>query len=191
MNLNILRGLRRFLILSFILVLAGVSLNGTVFGKSLKVGFIDMELLRTELPYYQELENIFKAKDAELESFRGSLYKEYLQFYQQREQNYLKEKTGRSSEEQERLSQRFQTEVKAKMAQLNEQLEKRQGELEKFKEEQNQMLIDKVNELINTVSAKAKVATVIEKKYVFYGGTDITKKVIDKVKKDSQKKTKP
>jgi Skp family chaperone for outer membrane proteins len=190
MNLTILRQFCKLLVFPLIIALGWISFTGIVFGKELKIGFIDTERLHAELPFYQELEDVLKAKDAELDRFRGDLYKEYLQFYQAREQEYNRENLDKSSGEQAKIAEHFQAEIKTKMDELNSQLAKKKQEIEAVKAEQNQALIDKVNQLITDFSKRKKLAAVIDKKLVLYGGTDITKDIIKKANKD-QKKIKP
>jgi Skp family chaperone for outer membrane proteins len=189
MNLTIPRQFYKILIFPLIIFLIGVGFSGIVFGKELKIGFIDMERLHAGLFYYQELEDAMKAKNVELDSFRGDLYKEYLQFYQEHEQKYNREKEDKSPGEQTEIAEHFQAEIKAKMDELNIQLEKKKQEIETYNADQNQFLIDKVAKLITDISKKEKYTAVIDKKLVLYGGTDITNNIIKKAEKDHKNKT--
>ncbi len=186
MNLTFLRQFYKFAVFSIIIVLIGISINGVVFGKELKIGFVDMERLHAEIPFYQELEDVLKAKDVELERFRGDLYKEYIQFYQVREQKYNWEKLDKLSG-QDDVTERFQSDLKIKMNGLNNRLEQKKQEIDNFKTEQSQALTTKIDKLINDYSKHKKLAMVIDKKLVLYGGTDITNDIIKKVDKELKK----
>jgi Skp family chaperone for outer membrane proteins len=186
MKLTMLQKSGRYFVFLMIIGFAWMSLGGAVWAKELKVGFYDLERLKYELPFFQKLNEVFKAKDAELELFRGNLYKEYMSFYNENTQRHKKEASGKSAAEQDQIAARFQTELNNKIKEMNDQLEKKRLMNEEFKKEQIQATNDRIDELVAAVSAKKKLALVVEKSSVLYGGTDITQDIIKKVQKDAK-----
>ena len=171
-----------------ILFLVGVSLISCVFAKKeLQIGYVDFDRLHNELPFYQRVDDLVKSKDNEMEVFRGNLYRDYLQYYKKREQDFQKEKFGKSSSEQTQITERFQADVKVKMTEINNQLETKQQEITTIKSQRNQELVIKVDQLIKDVSKKKKLDCVIEKSLIFHGGTDITSDIVNKVLKEEKK----
>lgn len=177
---------RRFILL-LIVGLAWTGLWGTVqAAKEIKAGYYDLERLRSELPFFQKLDEIFKAKDAELEVFRGGLYKEYQGFYNEKLKIYQKETSGKSEVEKNQITERFKTQLNNRIKEMNDQLEKKRLQIQEFKTEQTQAADDQLKELVAAVSGKKKLAFVVEKSMVLSGGTDITKDIIKKVAKDEK-----
>jgi outer membrane protein len=166
--------------------LVWLCLWGTAQAKEVKVGFYDLERLRSELPFYQKLNDIFKAKDSELEAFRGNLYKEYLSFYNENTKKYNKEAAGKSNSETSQIAARYEAQLNNRIKEINEQLEKKRLQITEFKTEETQAADDHLKEVMVAVSAKKKLAIVVEKRTVLYGGTDITQDIIKKVKKDEK-----
>jgi hypothetical protein len=186
MKLTLLQKSGRFPFFLLIIGFVAMSLWGTVQAKELKVGFYDLQRLQDELPFFLKLSETFKAKDAELETFRGNLYKEYTSFYYENTRKYDKEATGKSSAEKDQISERFQAELNNKIKEINMQLEKKRLQIDELKTEQTQAANNEFMELVAVVSKKKKLALVVEKSMVLYGGTDITQDIIKKVKKDEK-----
>lgn len=186
MKLTILQKSGRFFVSLLTIGFVWMCLWGTVEAKEIKVGFYDLQLLRYELPFFQKLTETCKAKDAELEVFRGKLYKEYMSFYDENIRKYHKETTGKSDAEKAQISARFQAQLNNRIKEINEQLEKKRLQIEEFKMEETRATDDQLMELVAAISRKKKLAMVVEKNRVLYGGTDITKDIIKKVKKDEK-----
>ena len=187
MKLTILQKSGRRFIALLIIGLAWSGLWGTVqAAKEIKAGYYDLERLRSELPFYQKLNEAFMEMDAELEAFRGNLYKQYLGFYNENLKKYNKEISGKSDAEKEQISDRFQTQLDNRIKEMNDQLEKKQRQNEELKTEQTRAAEEHLKELVAAVASKKKLAFVVEKNMVLSGGTDITKDIIKKVMKDEK-----
>lgn len=187
MKLTILQKSGRSFIFLVTVGLVWLCLWGTAQAKEIKVGFYDLERLQSELSFFQKLNGILKAKDDELEAFRGSLYKEYLSFYNENTKKYDKEVTGKSDSEKTQITARFQAQLNNRIKEINEQLENKRLQIAEFKTEETRAANDKLKEVMAAVSAKKKLAVIIEKSMLLYGGTDITQDIIKKVKKDEKK----
>jgi Skp family chaperone for outer membrane proteins len=186
MKLTILRKPTRLLVWLLAMGLVWGLLWGTALAKEVKAGYYDLERLQAELPFFQKLKDTFAARDAELEALRGSLYKVYLKFYEENFKQYNKEAAGKSDAEKEQIYERFQTRINNRIKEMNDQLEKKRLENEALKAEDIQATNDRLKELVAQVAAKKKLAVVVERKLVLYGGTDITQEIIKKVKKDEK-----
>lgn len=186
MKLTFLQKSGRSFVFLLIVGLVWLCLWGTAQAKEIKIGFYDLERLRSELSFFLKLNDDFKAKDSELEAFRGNLYKEYLSFYNENTKKYNKEVTGKSDSEKAQIAARFQSQLSNRINEINEQLEKKRLQIEEFKTEETQAANDQLREVMAAVSAKKKLAIVVEKSLVLYGGTDITQDIIKKVKKDDK-----
>lgn len=188
MKLMILQKSGRLIFFLLIISLAGSGLWGTVqAAKEIKAGYYDLERLRSELPFFQKINEIYKEKDAELEAFRGNLYKDYLSFYDENIKKFNKEASGKSENEKNQLFERFQTQINNRIKTMNDQLEKKRLQIEDFKMEQTRAANEQLKELVAAVASKKKLAFVVDKSMVLSGGTDITKDIIKKVMKDEKR----
>lgn len=176
----------KYVILLFLIILGWMVFFGITWAKDVKVGFFDLDKLKSELPFFQNLTDVLSAKDDELEQFRGKLYKDYLKFYQENSQSCDREKLGKSAADQAQITEHFQSELDTKIKEMNDQIEQKRLENETFKTEQNQAVKAKVLKLVATISTKKKLMAVVEKDSVLYGGTDITDDIVKQFQKEEK-----
>jgi Skp family chaperone for outer membrane proteins len=155
--------------------------------KTMKVGYYDLEMIQKELPEYQQLRDSIKQKQAELETLRGNLYREYQLFYQEATRKLADEKKGKSPEEQGRLDKQLNETLQQKVSGINRQIEQKKQENERLQAEQTSAIRENLKRLIAVIAAKKKLDLVVEKKDILYGETDITSSIISQAKKEAEK----
>lgn len=175
----------------FLLAILVIALPITSFAKkTIKVGYYNLATLQKELPEYQQLQDSIKQKQAELETLRGNLYREYQLYYQESARKLADQTKGKSPEEKNNLEESLQDALQQKISAINRQIEQKQKENERFQSEQTMAALENLKKLVATVATKKKLDLVVEKSNIFYGDNDITQLIIAQVKKEAGK-TKP
>jgi Skp family chaperone for outer membrane proteins len=175
----------------FFLVILIITLPITSFAKkTIKVGYYNLATLQKELPEYQQLQDSIKQKQAELDTMRGNLYREYQLFYQESARKLEEEAKGKSPEEKNNLEKSFQDALQQKIRAINQQIEQKQQEYDQFQSKKNTAAFENLKKMIAAVAAKKKLDLVVEQNTIFYGDNDITQLIITQAKKEAEK-TKP
>lgn len=155
-----------------------------------KIGYVDMETLRRELPDYQSLQQTIKDKEIEYNLYRGSLYQKHQTDLKDLENKYTKLKAGKSDAEKAELDKKLQSEIKKKSEELNAQLSEKFAEIQSYLKQKDQAVWDKVRKLIGEVADDKNISVVLDKNAVYHGGKDLTKDVIEKAKKQAEEESK-
>lgn len=176
-----------------VLLISGVFLFNNFSGAaaaSVTIGYVDMEQLRKELPDFQNLQQTIKDKESEFNLFRGYIYQEHQSAIKDLERRTAQEKSGKSKEVQAELDKKQQNEIKKMTDELNTRLSDKLAEIQGYLRKQEQAVQDKVDQLIKEVASEKNIYVVLDKKFVYYGGKDLTKEIIEKEKKKAEQNTK-
>lgn len=157
---------------------------------SVTIGYVDMEMLRNELPDYKNLQQTIKDKESEFNLFRGYIYQEHQSAVKDLEKKYTQEKSGKSTEDQANLDKKQQNEIKKKTEELNSRLGEKLAEIQSYLKEQEKAVDDRTKQLIKQVAEEKNVYVVIDKKFVYHGGKDLTKDILEKEKKQAEQNAK-
>lgn len=149
------------------------------------IGFVDTDRIQNELPDYQRLQSFVKDKDAEFKAFQNYVITQHQNALKGFKEKADQEKAGKSAEEQANIDKRYNEEAQKKTDETKAQLEQKREELVKALDAQKKVVDEKVRKLIATVAEEKKLAVVLDKGAVLYGGTDITTLVIEKGKKEA------
>ena len=149
------------------------------------IGSIDMERIQNEIPDFLRLAEVLKEKQQEFNLYRGYIYQQAQNAIKALQDKATQEKTGKSAEEQANIDKRLQDEAKKKNDEVNNQLEQKSSEFQKYLNDQKKGTLDKLKKTIADVAADKKLSAVFEKGSMLYGGEDITQAVIDKAKKEA------
>lgn len=150
--------LSSFISLSF---LAGPVLAQT------KIGVVDTQTIISTSKLYAEL----RKSEQELARMQEAFQKEYMD-----KMNKLQQ--AKNKEEFEKLQKQFQNELIKKRDSVMNSLQVKQKNLDKMKND----LRKKVEVAINNIAKAKKLEYVVDKQAMFYGGLDITKDVLAKIK---------
>lgn len=176
-----------------ILVIMGMLLfnnYSNVAAASVTIGYVDMETLHNELPDYKNLQQTIKDKESEFNLFRGYIYQEHQSAVKDLEKKFAQEKSGKSAEVQANLDKKQQNEIKKKTEELNIRLSEKLAEIQSYLKEQEKAVDDRTKALIKQVAEEKNVYVVIDKKFVYHGGKDLTKDILAKEKKQAEQNAK-
>ncbi len=176
------------LVLTVVILVSG--LTGAAAPANGPIGLVDTEKLRDQLPDFQRLEAMVKDKQSEFEKYQGYIYESHKNTVKQLQDKATQEKNGKSTTEQAAIDKKLQEEVQKKTDESKQQLEQKYSEIQKYLNDQKKTVVDKQNKLISDTAGDQKVAVVLEKGAVLFGGTDITQAVLDKAAKEASKETK-
>ena len=173
------------LVLTIVLLVS--SFTGAASPQNGPTGYVDSDKLHSQLPDFQRLESLVKDKQAEFDSFRGYIYTQQRNAVKQLQDKATQDKVGKSADEQANIDKKLKDDVQKKNDELQAQLEQKYAEIQKGLDAQKSAAMDKEKKLIADVAADQKIALVLDKAAVLYGGIDITQAVIDKATKEDSK----
>ncbi len=173
------------LVLTIVLLVS--SFTGAASPQNGPMGYVDSDKLHSQLPDFQRLESLVKDKQAEFDSFRGYIYTQQRNAVKQLQDKATQDKVGKSADEQANIDKKLKDDVQKKNDELQAQLEQKYAEIQKGLDAQKSAAMDKEKKLIADVAADQKIALVLDKAAVLYGGIDITQAVIDKATKEDSK----
>jgi len=183
-------GLISFSVIGVLLVIGMILFNNfsgpAQAAASVKVGYVDMEILQAELPDFQSLKQTIKDKESEYNLFRGYVYQEHQSAVKDLEKKFNQQKSGKSADEQATIDKKMQSEIKKKTEELNARLSEKLAEIQGYLKQKDQEVWDKVQKLIGEVAEEKKISVVMDKKVIYHGGKDLTKDVIEKAKKQAE-----
>lgn len=142
------------------------------------VGYIDMQRLQQELPQFSELQDLLTRKNAEFNQFGN-----YLQTQQNNELIQLeKEKNleikGKSQNEIKAIEEKYQKKA-MQVAEANQKkLEAENTRLSGEVQAKHEEILASIQKVLEEIVKKEGYSIVLEKSVVYYGGEDLTDKVI-------------
>jgi outer membrane protein len=171
------------------LVLAMTSFTGAASNPpNSTIGYVETERIQTEVPDYVNLKAFMKDKEDEFNLFQRYKMQEHSSAMKALQEQATKEKEGKSANEQAEIDKKYTNEAQKKADAVKVELQKKQAELWKQINDQKTKAEKNVRDIISEVASSKKLTVVFDKNAIFYGGTDITKDVIEKAKKKDDKK---
>lgn len=163
-------------------VWAAVSFQAGAAEKKSTVGYIDMDQIQKEVKDFKDFQEYLQNKNAELNSFVQYIQTQFINTKNRLEKERDEKKKGKSADEQAAIDKeytelinKYETEHKNKIEAENARLSaEAQQELNKIK--------DKLKSKVEEVAEKEGISIVLDKKLIYYGGTDLTGKVIAAMK---------
>jgi Skp family chaperone for outer membrane proteins len=188
MRLEKALGLAVFIAVVLTMVMLFSSFTGAASSQAnFTVGFFDFDQLRNELPDFQQYKELLKNKETEYDLVRASYLQEQNNKAKAFQEKANLEMAGKTPDEQEAIKKKLRADIQLTIDQAKAQIEKKKGEIEKYIADQEKALMEKIRQYISDVATDKKFSLVLTKSVVFYGGTDITKDILEKAKKEAGK----
>lgn len=166
--------------LGLLLILAGVlfiSLPGEA-KKNADVGYIDMEHLQKVLPQFIEAQQFYREMEAELRSFAQYKETEFRNMVARWEREKEQELKGKEGKEREEIEQKYAAKIEQEITKVEKEIEKKRQELLNRAYQKMDETRRWLEEIVETVADEEGISLVLEKSAVFYGGVDLTEKVL-------------
>lgn len=174
-------------ILAVVLVfsVAFVFVNSTVraAGPKQTIGYIDMEKIQSSLQELQDFQKLAQSKDAELNSFAQYIQTQFNNDRIRLEKERDEKKQGKNAEEKNAIDKEYNEKLQKVMAESQNKIQNERARLSAELQREYDKVMEKINGIVEKVAAEAGVTVVLEKKLVFYGGLDLTDKVIAEAQK--------
>jgi len=167
-------------ILGLLVLLAGVlsiSLPGEA-KKDADVGYIDMEHLQKVLPRFIEAQQFYREMETELRSFAQYKETEFRNQMARWEREKEQELKGKEGKEREEIELKYQTKIEQEITKVEKEIEQKRQELLNRAYQKMDETRRWLEEIVETVADEEDISLVLEKGAVFYGGVDLTEKVL-------------
>ena len=167
-------------VLGLLLLLAGlllISLPGEA-KKDADVGYIDMEHLQQVLPKFIEAQQYYREMEVELRSFAQYKETEFRNTMARWEREKEQELKGKEGKEREEIELKYTSRIEQEIAKVEKEIEKKRQELLSLAYQKMDETRRWLEGIVETVADEEGVSLVLEKSAVFYGGVDLTEKVL-------------
>lgn len=142
------------------------------------VGYIDMQRLQEELPQFRELQEFLNRKNAEFNSFGNYLQTQQNNELLQLEKEKNAEIKGKSQNEIKAIEEKYQKKA-MQVAEANQKkLETENSRLSGEVQAKHEEILASIKKVLEEIVKKEGYSIVLEKSVVYYGGEDLTDKVI-------------
>ena len=180
----IITGMVLFLILAF----AATGFVGAASRPASTVGYVDNDKIATQLPDYKSFQNDVKAKQSQLSQYENTLLQQHNTYLKDLANKATQEKTGKSPEEQTAIDKKYREIAQKKTDEIKGKLDQKRNEMMKALNDQKKVIDARVTKSIASIAAQRNLTMVLDKKAIYYGGTDITDAVIENMKKATKTK---
>ena len=151
------------------------------------IGYVDPAKLMEEMPEYVKFKEQYKNKSDELNLYSKNQAQQHTNAMKALQEKAEQEKKGKSASEQEAIAKKYNDEAQRKTEAVRASVEQKKVELSKSLDTMKKEIDENVKRVIADVAKEKKLDVVIDKNVTYYGGTDISKLVIDKAKKNKKK----
>lgn len=151
------------------------------------VGYVDNDKITNALPEYTNFQNNIKDKQSQFNQYESTLAQQHNTYVKDLENKATQEKAGKSAAEQTAIDKKYGDMARKKTNEMKGQLDQKRNEMMKALNDQKKVIDAKILKIIANVATQKKLTTVLDKKVIYFGGTDITDTVIDNAKKDPKK----
>jgi outer membrane protein len=177
-------------LLAVVLVLSVtfVLVTNTVWAANPKqtVGYIDMEKIQKSLPELQDFQNLAQSKDVELNSFVQYVQTQFNNDRARLEKERDQKKQGKSAEEKSAIDKEYNEKLQKALEENQNKIQNERTRLSAELQREYDKVMSNLNSIVEKVAAEAGVTVVLEKKLIFYGGMDLTDKVIAEAQKENK-----
>ncbi|MGI5871892.1 MAG: OmpH family outer membrane protein [Bacillota bacterium] len=189
-HLGVLRVIVIGLVLVTVILLVS-GLTGAAGSSGSSVGYVSMEELQKRMPVFVELQKNAEGLFREYNSYTQYIQLEYNNAMKRLEDEKKKAKEGKSAEEQKKIDEKYQDLQKKKHEEIQKKVDEKKNQIQEELTAANETALKKVKQFIAEVAKNQGVSLVLEEKVLFFGGVDLTEKVIiaggGKAAQDSKK----
>lgn len=168
-------------VLTIILMVSG--LTGAANPSALSVGYVSLEELQKNLPEFEEGKKYVEGLMQEYNLFAQYIQTEHKNALKTLEDEKNKAKQGKSAEEQRNIDAKYEDMQRKKTEEIQKKVDQKKTEIGEKINENNQATINKVKKIIEQVAKADGISLVMEEKVVYFGGVNLTQKVLDTAKK--------
>jgi outer membrane protein len=177
----------KWLIPAVLIVVLALVISGLVGAQSkATVGYIDMQRLQHELPQFQELQELLNSKNAEFNSFGNYLQTQQKNELAQLEKEKNAEIKGKSQEEIKVIEQKYQEKAMKAAEGYQKKLETENARLSGEVQSKHDGIFASIQKVLGEIAKKEGYSIILEKSVVYYGGEDLTDKVISAFKSNGK-----
>lgn len=142
------------------------------------VGYIDMEHLQKALPQFVEAQSFYGEMETELRSFAQYKETEFRNTMARWEREKEQELKGKEGKEKEEIELKYTSRVEQEIAKVEKEIEKKRQELLARAYQKMDKTRQWLEEIVEMVADEEGLSLVLEKSAVFYGGIDLTERVL-------------
>lgn len=156
-------------------------------GGGLSVGYVNMDSLQKSVPDFVELQKFNQRMSEELAAYIQLLQVQAKNSVQSIEEERNQKKQGKSADEQKKIDATYDNLRQQKVQEYQKLIDQKRNELGNKVNEQSQQTMESLKKTIEQVARVENISLVMDERVLFYGGTDLTKKVIDAASKTRKK----
>jgi|SRR5690554_552497 len=164
--------------LTLVLILAVFSFSGGTAKAAEDVGYIDLEYLQGVLPKFAEYQTFYEDMETEFKSFAQYKETELRNTISGWEREKEQEIKGKDDEERAKIEKEYANRAEQEIEKIQNEIENKRKELLTRAQQKLDDTRCWLEELVEKVAKEASVSLVLEKSAVFYGGKDLTEKVL-------------
>ena len=175
-------------VLLLILAFAATGFAGAASHPPSGVGYVDNEKIVNTLPDYKNFQKDIKDKESQFNQYENTLMQQHNTYLKDLDKKATQEKSGKSTEEQTAIDKKYRETAQKRSDAVKGQLEQKRNEIMKALNDQKKAIDAKVMKSIANIAAQKNLTMALDKKSIYYGGTDITDAVVENMKKAAQTK---
>lgn len=164
-------------------VLTAVTLTVSAAKDKSEVGFINLDRIQVEMSGFEELQEQARSKEIELNTFAQYVQAQFNNNRTRLEKERDQKKEGKSADQQVVIDQEYDELINKANTEKNQKIEAERVRLSAELQREADKLLEELRKIVEKVAAEEGVSVVLEEKLVYYGGIDLTDKVIAAMKK--------
>jgi outer membrane protein len=164
----------------FMLMVMGLFMAGSVYASSMRIAYIDFQKV---FESYYKTDQVNKDLKGKTDEWQGQLDK-YKKEISALKENYDKNESKMSDSDKKKARE----EIMGKLQKYQSLGQDLTGKLKKLQYSQYEKIKEDIQKFLERFGKREKYNLILDRAVVFYGGTDITDKVIKQLNKGHKKK---
>lgn len=169
-------------VLTIVLMISGLS-GAALNSSSTAVGYVSIEELQKTLPEFEQSRNYYEGLMKEYNDFARYIQSEYSNSLKSLEDQKAKDVQGKSEADKKSIDAKYDDMKRKKTEEIQKKIDSKKTEIGSKINDNKQATLNKVKKTIEQIAKAQGVSLVLEEQVIYFGGINLTNKVIEASKK--------